>query len=545
MRLFCLQVRKEICAANFARQASKQRETELRESPPMDGASTSSQSGIQNLPYEFVRHILVKFTDHEARTMAYLVCRGWRHQLWEGRRYHWRQANLVHGRRRADWVRTIARAAIVRGHPGIGLWLLGNMAHALPNDPFACSELCALMATVYAHDPNTQKALRASGWRWTTGTAYGAVTQGDAHVIDEVLNDCGAGEREIWRALAYNGDVDRLCGLFDRGVGVATDDEVVGLAFYKGHTDLFEWLLAHGASVDRIKERVASQRWFHVTLLSGVEWAVTRGFINMDMKTVGKFASRDRLDVVQWAHTNKGVLLDCVVLRKAVRGGQPAIATWLLDQGVGANPQAVRECCRCLIRTIDADDTVLKMVIKRLLDADIGGLCDQDFDAPLGATVSSPYDGCWNAYGVRRIQPRQRPKGRAGHWTFGLGRWGSFGVLCTIGCRLRLVPSCGVWHLVAARLAADPNQTRPRTTVASAGRSLVARAWHVFASVTGRQTKKETTKRSRARSLWHRRRSIREAWCSVLGGGRRAKTKTELAGRRAGGPHSLRDPIGT
>ncbi|AGO85139.2 Ankyrin repeat domain containing protein [Pandoravirus salinus] len=347
----------------------------------MGDAGASAQTGVQSLPCELVQYILVEFTDCEARIMAFMVCRQWRRQLWAGRRYHWRQANRARGRCHGKWVRSMACTAIVRGHPAVGLWLLANVAHEAPKDHFARRDLCPLKAAVYAGDAATRHTLRQSGWRWTTATAYTAATTGDADVIDEVVADCGLDEREFRLALAWNGDVDRMRCLVDHDIDVIGDGEIVDLALYRGHTDLVDWLLARGADPNRVSECTASGRWFGMTPLTGVEWAVTRKFIDLNGKTVGKFASRGRLDVVQWAHAQNGVVIDPVILRKAVRGGQAAVATWLLDQGVGADPQAGRQCCQWLIRGGCLDDATLKILLERLLDADVGGLCDRDFES--------------------------------------------------------------------------------------------------------------------------------------------------------------------
>jgi hypothetical protein len=347
----------------------------------MHGASASDQTGIQHLPYELVRYILVEFTDCEARVMSYLVCRDWRRQLWAGRRYHWRQANVAFAGCRAAWVRRMACAAIARGHPAVGLWLLANMPHTPSDGLPAHPDLCPLVATVCAGDLTTRSALRALGWRWAPEIMGWPLASDEVDIIDQVIEDCGSRQPDICRTLAYSGDLSRLRRLVERGVDVVGNHAVMSAALYQGRTNVVEWLLAQGASAHHAKGRIVSRHWFHETPLEEIEWAAARGYIDINAKTTGKFASRGRLDVVQWAHANVGVPLDDAILRKAVRGGQCAVVAWLLDQGVaGTAGQTARECCQWLIRDQGTDDAALKAVIEPLLDANIGGLCSQDIE---------------------------------------------------------------------------------------------------------------------------------------------------------------------
>ncbi|AVK75328.1 F-box domain containing protein [Pandoravirus quercus] len=344
----------------------------------MTDADTVVESSIQNLPHELVQHILVEFTDREARIMASLVCREWRLQLWAGRRYHWRRANVAEGLSGPHWILSMASQAIARGHSAVGLWLLDNMFTAPPAGESA-PRPCPLMAAVRACDPNARRALRTRGWRWTAASAYDATNQGDADIVDEVINDCGSNESMIWRALASKGDMGRLRRLFDCGADVPDDRYTIDKALYNGHTNLVEWLMEHGVATDQVHACITSKHWSHQMPLATIVWATDQGLVNVYAKTIGKFARRGRLDIVQWAHTNKGTPLDSALLRKAIRSGQTAVVVWLLDQGVGVGPHDERERCQELVKDGHADDATLKTVVERLFAAGIVGLCDADF----------------------------------------------------------------------------------------------------------------------------------------------------------------------
>ncbi|AJF97144.1 ankyrin repeat protein [Pandoravirus inopinatum] len=345
----------------------------------MTDADTVAESSIQDLPHELVQHILVEFTDREARIMASLVCREWRRQLWAGRRYRWRHANVAEGLSGMHRILSMACEAIARGHSAVGLWLLDNLSTAPPPGGGQPSRPCPLMAAVHARDPNARRALRTRGWRWTAASAYDAINQGDADIVDEVINDYGSNERMIWRALASKGDIDRLRRLFDCGADVPSDRYTIPKALCNGHTDLVEWLMEHGADASQVRACITSKRFSHQMPLATIIWAIDRGLINVYAKTVGKFVRRGRLDIVQWAHTNKGTPLDSALLRKAIRSGQTTVVTWLLDQGAGVGPHEERECCWELVKDGCVDDATLKTVVERLFAVGIVGLCDADF----------------------------------------------------------------------------------------------------------------------------------------------------------------------
>ncbi|QBZ81505.1 ankyrin repeat incomplete domain containing protein [Pandoravirus celtis] len=345
----------------------------------MTDAGTVAESSIQNLPHELVQHILVEFTDREARIMASLVCREWRRQLWAGRRHRWRCANIAEGLcGDTHWILPMACEAIARGHSAAGLWLLDNLLTAPPAGESA-PRPCPLMAAMRACDPNARRALRTRGWHWTATSAYDAIGQGDADIVDEVINDCGSNERMIWRAFASKGDIDRLRRLFDCGADVPDDCYTITKALCNGHADLVEWLMEHGADAGQVRACIMSKHRSHQMPLATIVWATDQGLINLCAKTVGKFVRRGRLDIVQWAHTNKGTPLDSALLRKAIRSGQTAVVVWLLDQGVGVGPHEERERCQELVKDGHADDATLKTVVERLFAAGIVGLCDADF----------------------------------------------------------------------------------------------------------------------------------------------------------------------
>jgi len=321
------------------------------------------RGAIGRLPHELVRYILVAFTDRQDRIVASCVCRGWRRQLWIGRRYCWRHAN---GSDRA-WPLSMACAAIERGHPRVALWLLDNMP-TVATPPW--TTLDPLCRASLVGDADTVRSLRARGRRWEPRTACAAIvnnrTENLYETMRQIEEDGCLSAQLVQAALAYVGALDQLRRLVDQERCNYDGPEIAFYASTAGRCDVLAWLATRPDGAKWIMDAIIKD--VSVVALGTIVWATEHALFVPTDNAVAKFARYGRLDVIEWICARTGSAVSSRALYKAVRGGNVALITWLLDKGVGPDVDRNLQCCRWIITDRDATDSAIVGLVERLYD---------------------------------------------------------------------------------------------------------------------------------------------------------------------------------
>ncbi|AGO85280.2 F-box incomplete domain containing protein [Pandoravirus salinus] len=325
--------------------------------------TTQSETTIDALPYELLRHILVEFTDRRDRLAAWCVCHGWRSQLRAGRRYCWGKSALQH----KPSLTALARRSITDGLSDLGFWLFdvcvdkefGTLSRLLPQT----------VSSDGAHQ-GLRRQLRYRGCRWMAADAKRAILAGDPHAIAEALDDGHGLDSGVIYALLATGNFSIVDTQRDAGSGPILFGSVVAHAAADGRIDVIDWVrsrtgLDHHAPICEGVLRAAFERNPLVVRL--IEWATADGALKWTADDVKQFHRCGNVEVAEWIWTHRR---QCIspqdFLRAVIAGpGNANTALWALDNGIG-DPAAIRkESCTWLIERpfrYDSSDITVEQV---------------------------------------------------------------------------------------------------------------------------------------------------------------------------------------